>query len=208
MGRQPHLVIINPQGIIGVQLISTYHQLRKKGLRELITINSAPSDKLGHRQAQTIIVSLLELTSGCLIKLVYLVVLKTMEEVMIKSPCILVTNWKQIPQITSQALISIILRCHLRDFTVSAKRSEEALGSQLLACGSLRASQEGRLESLYGPPTISTVRRDPEVDLLGHSPIVLSPTCRKEVQKLNFNNSKYHLDPCHQQQPPQVTINN
>jgi hypothetical protein len=80
--------------------------------------------------------------------------------------------------------------------------------SQLLACGSSRASQEDKLESLSGPPTISIVKRDPEVDLLDLSLIVHSPTCRKEVQKLNFNNSKYHLVPCHQLQLPQVTINN
>jgi len=62
MGRWPHLEIINRQGIIGVQLINIYHQLRKKGLQELITINSAPSGKLEHRLAQTIIVFLQELT--------------------------------------------------------------------------------------------------------------------------------------------------
>jgi hypothetical protein len=80
--------------------------------------------------------------------------------------------------------------------------------SLLLACGSSRVSPEDKLESLSGPPTISIVKRDPEADLLDRSPIVLSPTCRKEVQKLNFNNSKYHLGPYHQQQLPQVTINN
>lgn len=62
MGRWPQLVTINQQEIIGVQLISTYHQLPKKGLHELITTNSVPSDKLEHRLAQTIIVYLQVLT--------------------------------------------------------------------------------------------------------------------------------------------------